>query len=195
VYRAVLDTCALVPGLQRNFLLQLAAEEAYAPLWGSGILFELDYVLAQLDAKHGREGSDERRRHLFEQMQRAFPGAQINAPKDRRYDYGLDDQDDGHVAHAALIGKADAIVTDDSRAGFKTSHTLSEAGIDVVTAREFAANTVAAHPQAGLRALVALSRRMTTPARTARETLDDLRDRYGMEEVADILSPLLEETE
>jgi hypothetical protein len=50
VYRAVLDTCALVPGRQRDFLLQLATEEAYAPLWGSGILFELDYVLARLDA-------------------------------------------------------------------------------------------------------------------------------------------------
>jgi predicted nucleic acid-binding protein len=195
VYRAVLDTCALVPGLQRDFLLQLAAEEAYAPLWGSGILFELDYVLARLDAKHGREGSEERRRHLFEQMRRAFPGAQINAPKDRRYDYGLDDRDDGHVAHAALIGKADAIVTDDSRAGFTTALVLSEAGIDVVTAGEFAANTVAAHPDAGRRALIALSARMTTPPQTPHDVLVDLRARCGMEDVADILNPILEETE
>jgi hypothetical protein len=128
-------------------------------------------------------------------MRRAFPGAQINAPKDRRYDYGLEDHHDGHDAHAALIGKADAIVTDDSRAGFTTALALSEAGIDVVTAREFAANTVAAHPTAGLRALLALSGRMATPPQTPREVLDDLRDRYGMDEVADILSPLLEETE
>jgi predicted nucleic acid-binding protein len=195
VYRAVLDTCALVPGRQRDFLLQLATEDAYAPLWGSGILFELDYVLARLDAKRGRDGSDERRRHLFEQMKRAFPGAEINAPKNRECDYGLDDPDDGHVAHAALIGKADAIVTDDSRAGFKSSAVLSEAGIDIVYSQEFAAKTVAAHPEAGVRALVAMSRRMTTPARSPHEILDELRDRYGMNEVAEILSPRLEEAE
>ena len=117
MYRAVLDTCALVPGLQRNFLLQPAAEEGYTPLWGSGILFELDYVLARLDAKRGREGSDERRQHLFDRMKRAFPGAEIDAPKDRECDYDLGDPDDGPVAHAAILGKADAIVTDDTRAG------------------------------------------------------------------------------
>lgn len=87
-----------MPSLQRHFILQFATEEAYAPLWGSGILFELDYVLAGLNAKRGRDGSEERRQHLFEQMRHAFPGAEINAPKDREYDYGLDDPDDGHVA-------------------------------------------------------------------------------------------------
>lgn len=191
MYRAVLDTCALVPGRQRDFLLQLATEEAYAPLWGSGILFELDYVLAGLDAKRGRDGSEARRQHLFAQMKRAFPGAEIYAPKDREYGYGLDDPDDGHVAHAAILGKADAIVTDDKRAGFKTSAALIDAAIDIVYPHQFAANTVFAHPEAGVRALVAMSDRMTTPAQSPREVLEDLRVRYGMDEVAEILAPLL----
>lgn len=191
MYRAVLDTCSLVPGRQRHFLLQLAAEEAYAPLWGSGVLFELDYVLERLDAKRGREGSAERRRHLFEQMRHAFPGAEINAPKDREYNYGLDDPDDGHVAHAAILGKADAIVTDDTRAGFRTSAALREAAVDVVYPAEFAANTVSAHPDAGVRALVVMAERMSDPPRTPHEVLAELQTRYGMEEVAEILGPLL----
>lgn len=191
MYRAVLDTCALVPGRQRDFLLQLAAEDAYAPLWGSGILFELDYVLARLDARRGRAGSDERRRHLIEQMRRAFPGAEIAAAKGHAYDYGLDDADDGHVAHAAILGKADAIVTDDTRAGFKAAAILIDAGIEIVRPHEFAANTVAAHPDAGVRALVAMSHRMATPPQSPIEILDDLRRRYGMDEVAEILTPRL----
>lgn len=191
MYRAVLDTCALVPGLQRDFLLQLAAEETYAPLWGSGILFELDYVLAGLDAKRGRADNAERRRHLFERMRHAFPGAEVHAPKNRVYDYGLDDPSDGHVAHAAIVGKADVIVTDDIRAGFRAAAALREAAVDVVHPAEFAANTVSGYPEAGLRALTAMAERMTTPPRSPREVLAELRTRYGMEVVAGILAPRL----
>lgn len=191
MYRAVLDTCVLVPGRQRDFLLQLAAEEAYAPLWGSGILNELDYVLARLDAERGRGDSEAYRQRLLEQMKRAFPGAEISDPKDREYEYGLSDPGDGHVAHAALLGKVGAIVTDDARAGFKTASILVDAGIEVVRPHEFAANTVAAHPPAGVRALIAMSRRMREPPRSPEEVLVELRDRYGMTEVAAILAPEL----
>lgn len=191
VYRAVLDTNVLVPGLQRDFLLQLATEGAYAPLWGTGILFELDYVLAGLDERRGRDGSAQRRMHLFAEMAHAFPGAQVDAPKDRAYDYGLIDSDDGHVAHAAIIGKADAIVTDDTRAGFRASTALAAASVEIVYAHEFAANSAANHPDAGVRALLALAARRKTPAAPPEVILAELRDRYGMTELAAILLPRL----
>ena len=193
MYRAVLDTCALVPNLQRDFLLQLATEEAYAPVWGSGILFELDYVLASLHGKRGITNSASRRQHLFDQLKQAFPGSEVHAPKDRDYSYGLDDPDDGHVAHAAIIGKADAIVTDDRRAGFSTAGALVEAGIETVHPHQFAANTVSAHPHAGVRALREMSNRRTNPPQTAKQILELLVTRHNMTEVAEILLPLLSE--
>jgi predicted nucleic acid-binding protein len=189
VYRAVLDTCALVPGLQRDFLLQLAAEGAYAPVWGSGILFELDYVLKRLDTVRGLGDSGQRRARLFARMSAAFPGALVDAPKDATYDYGLADPDDGHVAHAALIGKADAIVTDDGRAGFRDSAALMAASVEVVCPRDFAAHSVAAHPEAGVRALRELSSRRTRTPSTPREILRELVGRYEMAEVEDLLTP------
>lgn len=193
MYRAVLDTCALVPSLQRDFLLQLAAEEAYAPLWGSGILFELDYVLASLHDRRGITDSADRRQHLFDQLKQAFPGSEIRAPKDRDYNYGLDDPDDGHVAHAAIIGKADAIVTDDRRAGFSTADVLMEAHIETVHPHQFAANTVSAHPHAGVRALQEMSNRRTNPPQTPEQILELLVTRHNMTEVSEILLPLLAE--
>ncbi len=193
MYRAVLDACVLVPSLQRDFLLQLATQEAFSPLWGSGILTELGYTLANLHARRGVSDSEPRRRHLLTQMKHAFPGSEVNAPKNRAYDYGLNDPDDGHVAHAALIGKADAIVTDDKRAGFKTAVMLIGANVEIIFANQFAANTVAAHPEAGVQALVVMSRRRATPPQTPEQILDLLVARHGMDEVGDILRPLLAE--
>jgi len=155
-------------------------------------LFELDYVLAELGARRGRSDSPERRARLLAQMRLAFPGAEIAAPKNQVYDYGLVDPDDGHVAHAAILGKADAIVTDDSRAGFAASAALREAGVEVISPAVFAANSVAAHPEAGLRTLVAVAARMRQPALSPVEVLDQMRRRYGISEAAALLIPRLQ---
>lgn len=187
MYRALLDTCVLVPDLQRDFLLQLAAEWAYAPLWGTGVLFELDYVLERLSIKRGGDGNPTGRARLLNEMRQAFPGSTIEAPKDRSYPYVLADMDDGHVAHAAIIGKADALVTDDKRAGLETSTDLKDASVEVLRPHAFAANTVSAHPEAGHRALLEIAERRKNPALTPRETLEVLRDRFGMDEVHDLL--------
>lgn len=52
---------------------------------------------------------------------------------------------------------------------------------------------VAAHPDAGLRALLAMSHRMATPPHTPEQILTELQDRYGMDEAAALLRPRLSE--
>ena len=128
---------------------------------------------------------------MFRAVLDTFPGATFDAPKTGTYHYDLVDEDDGHVAHAAIIGKAEAIVTDDKRAGFRASASLLAAQIEIVFPAEFAANTVAAHP-GRLQAVIEMSRRMTKPAATPLELLDELRRRYGMEEVFELVSPQIE---
>lgn len=181
MFRAVLDTCVLVPDLQRDFLLQLATEGSYSALWGTGILFELDYVLAEL----GRP--EERRVHLLDQMQAAFPGSTIAAPKSGEYNYDIEDPDDAHVVHAAIMGRADAIVTDDTRSGMEASQSLFAASVEVVRPRDFAANTVIVHPGAGHRAIEQLAMRRKCPPATPKQLLATLRSRWGMEEAYEAL--------
>lgn len=154
---ATLDTCVLVPGGQRDFLLQVAAEGGFRPVWSSGTLSELDEVIARIEAKKGTPDRPESRRRLLSAMKGAFPGATVEAAREQAYGYDLKDPADGHVAHAAVTTGASILVSDDTRAGFKTSVALQEAGVSILFAPEFAAQIVRANPEVGAQALEALS--------------------------------------
>lgn len=187
----MLDTCVLVPGGQRDFLLQLAAEGGFRPVWSSGTLSELDEVIARIDARKGKATRPDARRRLLSAMQSAFPGSTVEAAREQTYDYDLKDPADGHVAHAAVTAGASILVTDDTRAGFKTSVALQAAGVSTLFAPEFAAQVVRANPEVGAHALEALSRRQTRPTRSPGQILDGLVRSYNMVDVGSALKPLL----
>ena len=52
---ALLDTCALWPSLRRDFLLSLAIEGLYRPVWNSVVLAELEYEEAAKLVTHGSD--------------------------------------------------------------------------------------------------------------------------------------------
>lgn len=74
MFAALLDTSVLWPSLQRDFLLSLAIEGLYRPLWPSEILAELEYHETQklIDRGEQPDGAAVLARHLIDQMTTAF---------------------------------------------------------------------------------------------------------------------------
>lgn len=104
MFRALLDTCVLFKPLVCDTLLCIAEEELFQPLWSEDILDELRRSLLRYGV--AKSGVD----HRIGQMVEHFPGAMVtghhslinamtNHPKDR------------HVLAAAVRGRADLIVT------------------------------------------------------------------------------------
>jgi hypothetical protein len=74
MFAALLDTSVLWSSLQRDFLLSLAVEGMYRPLWSSEILTELEFCETEKLIKRGEQpdAAATRARHLIDQMTTAF---------------------------------------------------------------------------------------------------------------------------
>lgn len=114
VFAALLDTCVLWPSLQRDFLLSMAIEGLYRPLWSDAILEELflheQYKLLDRGSEPGAAlaAAD----HLLGNMRAAFDDAVVTGWEPLDGSFGLPDPDDEHVVAAAVVGGAGVIVTD-----------------------------------------------------------------------------------
>jgi predicted nucleic acid-binding protein len=188
VFAALLDTCVLWPSKQRDFLLSLAVQNLYRPLWSSAILDELYYCeFDKLTEKQGmaEAQAEAKAAKLIERMRTNFDDAEVQNWQPYEGTFGLSDLDDEHVLAAAVAGHAGAIVTDNLK---HFPEDKIPPGIQIVSPSEFAANTVDVSPARALRAVTAITARFDKPPMSVDEFLSILRERYGMDEAVDLIN-------
>lgn len=189
MFTATLDTSVLWPSLQRDLLLSLAIEGTYRPTWSSAILDELQFHEEAKLVKRGMPVAEAARRAatLIAAMRREFADAEVDGWQPLEGTFGLPDPDDEHVLAAAVIAGAGAIVTENLK-DFPADRILP--GIQVLSAREFAKNTVALNPRLALAAVHEIASRSGRYGATLAvgEILETLRDRYGMIEAVDMMT-------
>lgn len=168
----------LWPSLQRDFLLSLAVEGLYRPLWSTAILEELRYHEAQkLNGRgHAPALAAQRAQRLVDRMSTAFDDAVVMNWESLDGTFGLPDADDEHVVAAALVGGADVIVTSNLK-DFPTQQIPNP--LTAISPIQFAADTVAVSPDIAHRAVIGMASRFVRPTSTVDEILDHLTARYA----------------
>jgi predicted nucleic acid-binding protein len=111
-YSAVLDACVLVPMALCDLLLRLAEEPAmYRPLWSEQILTEMAKALKTKLHRSSEEVAWRR-----QQMKEAFPEAMVTVPSALlKAVECIPHKDDRPVLAAAIMARANAIVTQNTR--------------------------------------------------------------------------------
>lgn len=190
MFSALLDTSVLWPSLQRDFLLSLAIEGLYRPLWSTAILEELRYHEAQKLVSRGHDPAPalQQAKHLVDHMRTAFDDAVVVNWESLEGTFGLPDVDDEHVVAAALVGGADVIVTSNLK-DFPAQRIPTS--IAVTSPAQFVAGTVAVSPDVAFRAVNAMASRFVRPSSTVDEILDRLEARYAMVEAVGFIRAVM----
>lgn len=192
MFTALLDSCVLWPSTQRDFLLSLAFEGAYRFVFSEAIIEEVEVNEERKRLKRGDSEKDAAKKalHLSTQLRLHFPDSIVRNWEGLDGSYGLPDPDDEHVLAAAVVGGAGSIVTANFR-DFPAAKIPS--GIQIVSAKDFAYETVSMRPDLGVSAIQAMASRSGNKhaQRSAIEILDTLDRLYGLEAATSLIRELL----
>lgn len=192
MFTALLDSCVLWPSTQRDFLLSLAFEGAYRFIFSEAILteVELNEELKRRDRGDSPEVAVERARTLASRMRDSFQDSMICGWEGLDGTFGLPDINDEHVLAAAVVGGAGSIVTDNLR-DFPDNKMPD--GIQAISAKEFALETVSMRPDLALAAVQTMSARSGRryASQSPTNILDTLDKIYGMHSATRIIRDLL----
>lgn len=168
VYTALLDANALDPAPIRDVLLQLAVADIYRAKWTAEIHEEWMTALLR-NEPHRSRAALERTRQLMDRATRdvLVAGYEALIPT-----LELPDPDDRHVLAAAIVGRCDAIVTqnlDDFPVG-----ALAQFGVEVQHPDEFLRNQLSLAPGPFCSAIRRVRARLKSPAYDVGEYLAQL---------------------
>lgn len=177
--RALLDTSVLWPSLQRDFLLSMAIEGAYQPLWSNEILVELSRTECKKLQLRGHTSSMamSRAHGLVNRLRLAFPDAEVQLASRSETHFGLPDANDEHVLAAAQAGGASVLVTSNLK---DFPQALMPVTIEVLTPSEFVEIIVSGNQSAAVAALRVMANRRANPHQNVDQLLAILDHRYGM---------------
>lgn len=114
MFSVMLDACVLVPSTLRDVLLEIGTTQAFRPLWSEMIEEEMERAVLRLRDERGRDQEESRGyvTRLRRQMNEALPDARVRGWEGAlQFVPRMRDANDGHVVAAALVGRADVIVT------------------------------------------------------------------------------------
>lgn len=171
-YTALLDANVLFPKLQCDALLSLAHAGLYAAKWSADI--EREWMVSRL-AKF--PGSQEANVQKAKAMSESIPDCMVTGYDEFIGCLNLPDPDDRHVLAAAIVGHADAIVTNNVK-DFPLE-ALAAHDIDLQTPDQFIVNQLTLHPSRAIEALRRMRERWNNPKYTA-EDLVTLFEQRGM---------------
>ena len=180
----VLDANVLYPFRKRDVLLRFAHAGLFRARWTDRILGE--WTDALLGAKPHLADSVRSQRAA---MARAFPDALVTGHELLEGALALPDPDDRHILAAAVLARAEIIVTDNLK-DFPAA-ALEPFGVEAMTADAFLARAHDLHPDAALAAMRSLRRGYRNPPYAPDELLGDLAAK-GLPELATRLRPWMD---
>lgn len=175
---ALLDANVLYPAALRDTLLRLAETGFYRPVWSERILEEMQGAIL----RRYPDLTEEQLGPTLEAMRTAFPDAAVSGyaalvPAMENH------PDDQHVLAAAVVGRADVLVTSNVR-HFPAS-VCDPFGIEVQTPDEFLVHLFHLDPEGAVEVLEGQAADKQRPPMTLDDLLETL-DRSVSELVAEV---------
>jgi len=161
-FPVVLDACVLCNATIRDFILWAAQLALYRPLWSKDILDEVRRTLTQFGLQASRI------EYLIEQMTAAFPEAVV-VGYESIVPVMANHEKDRHVLAAAVISKAQLIVTENQR-DFP-AEAMEPYQIETIGADDFLRDLLDVDKERMLDVLTILTKRRKLPPKTVDEIL------------------------
>ena len=167
-YTALLDANVLYPAPLRDLLLQLAVADLFRAKWTADI--HREWIEALLRKEPHRERAKlERTRDLMNSNTR---DCLVTGYEPLVHSLELPDPDDRHILAAAIVGRCDAIVTQNLKDFPEDA--LAPYAIDIQHPDEFCSNQLTLAPGAFCAAVQKVRRRLQNPPYTIELYLDIL---------------------